>query len=290
MSSSFHIVSNADLKLEYFTYGSGQEIIICLHGHGRSASDFEFIAGENRRVISIHLFHHGNSYFPIERIEKKPLFTIEFIELFQLILERETVSQFHLFAFSQGGRFSLCLIPYFAAKIKTITLIAPDGMDNHSFYNWSSRQRWARNVFRYFEKDPSRLSMYSEIARRIGIMRPKVASFVAEFSSDKDSFIRASRTWRTFRFVEPDYKSLNQALNKNNIPFLIIMGIYDQVIRPKQAYKFARLIGKENNVVEIPNGHNFFKSTSINKFIHLLPFMEHSLSLNQIIIGNEQHP
>jgi pimeloyl-ACP methyl ester carboxylesterase len=237
MSSSVKIVSKADLKLEYFISGSGEEIIICMHGHGRNASDFEFIAGDNRRVISIHLFHHGNSHFPIERIEQEPLKSNEFIALFKLILENESINQFHLFAFSQGGRFSLCLIPYFANKMKTITLISPDGMDNKSFYNWSSRRRWARNIFRYFEKDPSRLSTYSEIARRIGIMRPKVASFVSEFSSNQDSFIRASRTWRTFRSVKPDYKS-----------------------------------------------------TSINKLIHLLPFMEHSLSLNQISKGNEQHP
>lgn len=290
MSSSVKIVSKADLKLEYFIFGSGEEIIICMHGHGRNASDFEFIAGDNRRVISIHLFHHGNSHFPIERIEQEPLQSKEFIALFKLILENESINQFHLFAFSQGGRFSLCLIPYFADKLKTITLISPDGMDNKSFYNWSSRRRWARNIFRYFEKDPSRLSTYSEIARRICIMRPKVASFVSEFSSNQDSFIRASRTWRTFRTVKPDYKAINETLQINKIPFLIIMGSYDQVIRPKQAYKFARLIGQQKNVVEIPNGHNFFKSTSINKFIHLLPFMEHSLSLNQISKGNEQHP
>ncbi len=290
MSNTINIVSNGELRLEYYSFGIGDEIVICLHGHGRNATDFEFIATENKRVISIHLFHHGNSYFPIERIEQKPLLTIEIIQLLQIILTKEKIDQFHLFAFSQGGRFSLCLIPFFAEKIKTITLISPDGMNNNSFYNWSSRRRWARSIFRYFEKNPTRLLFYNQIALKTKLIRPKVATFVNEFSSNQKSFIRASRTWQTFRYLKPDCQAIKSTLNKYPIPFLIIMGRYDQVIRPKQAYKFARVIGKEENVLEIPNGHNFFKSSSINKFIHFLPFMEQSLSLDQIIRGNEQHP
>lgn len=263
-----------DLELEYLIFGEGPEIIICLHGHGRSAEDFQFLYSENRKIISINLFFHGASIFPEDRIEKDPLRIDEFIQLFGKILENEHVNHFHLLAFSQGGRFSLCLLPYFSKNILSLTLISPDGMDNNSFYNWSSRQKWARRLFVNFEKKPSKLLRLSSVAAKTKLMRPKVKAFVHQFASDAITFKRASATWRAFRNMLPDNKAISAALKENKIPFKIIMGSYDQVIRPKQAYSFAQKIGFPESVVEIPNGHDFFKESSINKFIHLLPFME----------------
>lgn len=272
MSEISRTVELDAIRLEYLIYGNGAEVIICLHGHGRPASDFSFLEHPDRTVISLFLFYHGNSFFPIERIEKHPLKTSEFVELFKMILDKEHVNRFHLFAFSQGGRFTLCLIPPLAERINTVTLIAPDGMDNFSFYNWSSRQKWARNLFIHYEKKPARLIKVSRIAVKLGLMRPKVRDFVDEFAKDSTAFKRASYTWRAFRNVQPDNKKIELALKKHEIPLRIIMGSYDQVIRPKQAYKFAKNIQQEGCVVEIENGHNFFKKTSIPKFEKLLLF------------------
>jgi pimeloyl-ACP methyl ester carboxylesterase len=233
-----------------------------------------FLSSPKRTIVSINLFFHGASIFPEDRIEKDPLRLEEFLYLFQKILEKENVNQFHLLAFSQGGRFSLCLIPHYTAKLLSATLISPDGMDNNSFYNWSSRQKWARLLFVNFEKKPSKLIRLSSLATKTKLMRPKVKVFVNHFASNENTFKRASATWRTFRIILPDNKAISDSLIEKKIPFKIIMGSYDQVIRPKQAYKFAEKIGLPNCVVEIPNGHDFFKESSINKFIHLLPFVE----------------
>jgi len=275
MSPIIKLLRSGRLQLEYFCYGEGEKTIVCLHGHGRPASDFDFVTGEGRRVISLNLFHHGNSTFPEDSIEQDPLRNTEFIQLFEELLNVEKVERFHLFAFSQGGRFSLCLLPYFADRLETVTLISPDGMDNYSFYNWSSRQKWARRIFKRFEKDPSRLKIYSSVGYRIKLVRPKVRAFIDEFSSKKEDFIRASRTWRNFRMLQPNEQAISEAIKKYKFPFLIIMGSFDQVIRPKQAYKFAGRIKALNCVKEIPNGHHFFKPSSINKFLPLLPFLEH---------------
>lgn len=272
MNSVGKIVRQNALQLEYFVFGQGDETIICFHGHGRSTFDFEFLAQENRRVISIHLFFHGNSLFPINRIEKEPLKTNEFIELFKLILSKEKVIQFHLLAFSQGGRFTLCLTPFFGQQIESLTLIAPDGMDNYSFYNWSSRQGLARKLFTYLEKKPHKVIRYSNLATKLKLMRPKVKTFVHEFASNPDTFRNASLTWRAFRLMLPDYDAISRTLKENDIPLLIIMGKFDQVIRPKQAYQFAEKLGIKECVVEIENGHNFFKKSAIPRFKDLLPY------------------
>ncbi|MFN5845073.1 MAG: alpha/beta fold hydrolase [Flavobacteriia bacterium] len=260
------------IQLEYLVIGDGHEVIICLHGHGRPAEDFLFLENNKRKVISLRLFYHGGSYFPEDRIEKSPLSTEEFVELFQLILQNESINEFHLFAFSQGGRFTLSIMPFFAEKINSVTLLAPDGMDNNSFYNWSSRQKWARALFQKYEKNPSRLLKQTKIAVKLKLMRPKVRTFVDEFASDPETMRRASLTWRAFRNIQPNTDMIKKTLKKKLFPFLIIMGSYDQVIRPKQAYKFALKIGYKDCVIEIQNGHHFFKPSSILRIKELLPF------------------
>jgi pimeloyl-ACP methyl ester carboxylesterase len=271
-----NLISINNLQLEYYVFGDGEEVVICMHGHGRTASDFQFLEAANRKIISIHLFHHGNSIFPESRIENNPLRTEEFVDLFELIVKEEAITKFHLLAFSQGGRFALCLLPFIAKNLLSFTLIAPDGMDNHSFYNWSSRQKWARALMKSFESNPNRLISLSKIAYKLRLMRPKVRDFVHEFSANKKLITQASATWRTFRLLLPNNKAISKAIKINKIPFLIIMGEYDQVIRPKQAYQFAENIGIPDCVIEINNGHNFFKKSSINKFVGLLPFINNN--------------
>ena len=265
------IIELKELKLEYEVYGDGVQTILCMHGHGRSAEDFEFIKEENRKVISINLFHHGNSFFPSSRIEKEPLTINEIIKIMEILFEKENVNSFHCFAFSQGGRFILTLLPYFQKKILSISLLSPDGMDNNSFYNWASRRSWLRKIFISWEKKPSRLRKASEIAVKIRLMRPKVKDFVYKFTNDTKTMQRASRSWRNFRNIMPQAKIIGKIIKQNQIPFVIIMGKFDKIIRPTQAHRFTKKCKLKNAVIVIECGHDFFKNKTIEKFKpHLL--------------------
>ena len=148
------LISKGKVQIEYYSNGSGEETIICLHGHGRTVDDFNFLNSKSTRLILIVLPHHGKSIFPADRIEKDPLTIEEFNQLFELILLNESIKEFHFVAFSQGGRFVLSLIPFQENSIKSVHLISPDAMDYHSFYNRASRNRWARKLFKSWENEP----------------------------------------------------------------------------------------------------------------------------------------
>ena len=49
------IIHFNQLKIEYLVFGSGKECILCMHGHGRSANDFEFLENKDRKVCARHL-------------------------------------------------------------------------------------------------------------------------------------------------------------------------------------------------------------------------------------------
>jgi pimeloyl-ACP methyl ester carboxylesterase len=177
-------------------------------------------------------------------------------------------------AFSQGGRFALLLLENLPQKIKSLTLLAPDGLNNHSFYNWSSRRWFFRFLFHRWQKKPERLKVLSSTSVKLKLMRPKVRDFVHHFSSDPETMKRAADTWMSFRKLRPNPKKIGEIIRSFPIEFNIVMGKYDQVIRPHQAVLFLKNAALPIEIIEIENGHDFFKPSSIEKFTAFLPFLK----------------
>lgn len=267
-------ITSGEFQLTYKVFGEGNQTVICLHGHGRSADDFLFLEDRNVKVISINLFLHDESFFPLDRIDNDPVAWEEIFPVFQKLFAKENVDRFHIFAFSQGGRFALLLLESLPEYIQTFTLLAPDGLDNNSFYNWSSRRKYFRNLFKRWLEKPQKLQKAADISSKLKLMRPKVRDFVYKFSSDRETMERASQTWMAFRNLQPDPETIGKMVRKYQIPFLIIMGKYDQIIRPKVALKFLKHAGLPEEIVEIENGHDFFKASAILRYLEYLPFLK----------------
>ena len=66
-------------------------------------------------------------------------------------------------------------------------------------------------------------------------------------------------------------KETGEIIIKNTIPFVIIIGKYDKIIRPTQALRYAKKSGLMDCVVQIECGHDFFKKENLELFKpHLL--------------------
>jgi len=259
-----HLIREGNVTLEYYIEGSGQNTLVCFHGHGRNVEDFLFLAKKDRKLILIVLPHHGKSQFPIERIENQPLKIEEFNSIFAKIIEKEANDYFHFIGFSQGGRFVLSLLPLYKERLKSVQVISPDGMDPLSFYNRTSQMLLARLLFQKWEVSPKSFVRIAKFAFKLGLVRPKVFAFIELFAGNKEQFQRASRTWRGFRNIKPDFTAITASLNSHKIYFKVIMGKYDQVIRTRQAVQFLNKIGFPEALIEIECGHDFFKEENIS--------------------------
>lgn len=257
------LIREGNVTLEYYIEGSGQNTLVCFHGHGRDVEDFLFLAKKDRKLILIVLPHHGKSQFPLERIENQPLTIQEFNSIFTKILDKEANDNFHFIGFSQGGRFVLSLLPFYKDRLQSVQVISPDGMDPMSFYNKTSRIRLARLLFQKWEDSPKSFIRMAKFAYHIGLVRPKVFTFIELFAGNKTKFQRASRTWRGFRNIKPDFNAISSSLNSNKIYFKVIMGKYDQIIRTRQAVEFLNQIDLPEALIEIECGHDFFKKNNL---------------------------
>lgn len=263
-------VEHNDLKLSYIVYGDGKETIICFHGHGKSAEDYAFLENTNRKIISINLFFHGKSTVGTDRLEKNLITLNELTILIDKIILLENVNKFHLIAYSQGGRFALCIIPRYAKQLKSIHLMAIDGMDNNNFYSWTQRRWLTRKLFKRWTKKTEELNAIAAFLARIKIIDKKLYDFLTYYTSEKDRITLGYMAWVAFRGLKPNYKKIKNALQKEKTPFQFIIGKNDKVITLKTAKKFLKRINQEKNITIVPFGHDLFKPEAKEKLIELI--------------------
>jgi pimeloyl-ACP methyl ester carboxylesterase len=265
-------VSWNDMELAYRVFGNGETIILCFHGHGRSAEDFKFLSTPHRKIISVDLFLHGDSTFDPSRIYKD-LITVEHVEkLLEKLFQREKIDRFHWVAYSQGGRFTLALFPRFAKRVLSLNLIAPDGMNDNNFYNWSQRRWWARSLFKRWVKRPQELMSIAKALAQAKIIRPKIIDFLNYYTADESRLQLAYASWRGFRKLRPTNELIKSSLIKTKIPFQLIIGRYDQIITSKSGRAFLNSIHQQSALIEIPFGHDVFKPHIEKKLFQLLNF------------------
>lgn len=263
VNQEYRVVEYNDLYLSYLVFGSGTENVIALHGHGKHALDFDFLGDESKRVISVNLFLHGESTFSSERLKNRLINRIDVEKLLEKLLEKENVSNFHFVAYSQGGRFVLSVLPYFADRLKSVQLLAPDGLNDKNFYSWSQRRWWARRLFERWTRKPMELLRIASVLSSIRIIHPKIVDFLKFYTDDEHKFKRAYHTWIAFRNLRPNPTFIRKALDAHPIPFVIIIGEFDRIITKSSAQGFLKKIGRPNALKVIPAGHDFFREDLI---------------------------
>jgi pimeloyl-ACP methyl ester carboxylesterase len=254
-----YFVEEADLRLEYFKFGQGSRTIIAMHGHGKHASDFEFLAHSDRTIISINLFLHGESEFGKHRLKDELITNKDVEKLLEKILEKEKIGSFEIIAYSQGGRFVLSMLPHFASRVKSLILLAPDGLNDRNFYSWSQRRWWARLLFKRWTKRPQELLAIAGVLAKGKIIHPKIVDFLNFYSSDNVRFKRAFHTWYAFRKLRPNERILKALFERYQLPFKLVIGKYDKIITSGSAKGFLKRINKPEALTLIDGGHDFFR-------------------------------
>lgn len=265
-------ISYKDMELSYRVFGDGEIAVLCLHGHGRSSSDFQFLSSKGRKIISIDLFLHGDSILDESRIYKNLITADDVEKLLEKLLIKENVTNFHWVAYSQGGRFTLTLFPRFKNKVVSLNLLAPDGLNDKNFYSWSQRRWWARRLFKRWVKRPNELMTITKSLAKAKIIRPKIVDFLNYYTSEPERLKLAHATWRGFRKLRPSNQDIKLALEETGIHFQLIMGEYDQIITIDSARGFLKTLNKEDSLKVLPYGHDLFKPEIEKKLFELMRF------------------
>ena len=225
----------------HYTYtGSGNNLLICLHGYGESGAGFLFLEPYLRdyTIIGIDMPFHGKTQWK-EGLE----FTVEeLIQIIENILAHHNAAgaSFTLVGFSMGGRIALHLLQLIPHRIKKIVLLAPDGLKENFWYWLATQTRLGNLLFRYTMKYPQWLFISMRIAKSIGIINKSIFKFAYHYIHDQSQRSMLYLRWTGMRRFRPALKQVKEVVRQHAIPVHLIFGAHDRIIRSVLGEKFRR--------------------------------------------------
>ncbi len=215
-------------KVHLLRFGSGKDLLISFPGYANPAEIFLPLAtalGEHYTILSVDLPFHGATEWSASS------FSLEDMHgLIELILLREGRSEFALMGYSFGGRIVQKLVPNFASKIKTIILLAPDGIFTRGMVNAHLVPRFVRGWLRRSLRDPGWLLSLVRLFHRLQLLSDYNLKFIHYHMSNAERRERLFNTWVSmYDFVLRPAKT-KELFRKSKIPVALFFGKTDPAI------------------------------------------------------------
>lgn len=258
-------IQHRGLTLEYLIAGSGESAVLCFHGFGRKAEDFlafQSLLKPGQRIISINLFAHEGSFFPKERIEKKPLKKEEWKEILESLLEEEGVKDFDLLGYSMGGRIAMTTLLLMPERVRSLLLIAPDGIKINALYKFASGTKLGRWIYRGLIRNPKSLFRLADRLHKWKFINDKLHRFVYVHLDSLEKRQLVYDVWLIHKDMFPDLRAVAALVREGEVRFNMVFGKHDSVITPALGKKMSELIGSEKHYHEIESGHRLINENT----------------------------
>jgi pimeloyl-ACP methyl ester carboxylesterase len=254
-----------NIKLNYIRYGSGKRFLFAFHGIGRGAEDFKpfgDVLGEEYTIISIDLFHHHKSVFPLHRIEKNPLTENEFKNLLNEICKKEGINKFSSLGYSFGGSYALKCIEVLPEKIEQVILIAADGISFNPGQYMVAYTRLGRNIYKHYLKNPSYAIKFTLLLRRWKILSHKYHKFLSYQMNTPHLRQQVYEVWTNSKNIWPDRKKFTSLINQYQIPLMLVYGKFDKIISPNAGKKFLKDVFGKKKMIFVEGGHDLINRST----------------------------
>jgi pimeloyl-ACP methyl ester carboxylesterase len=255
-----------NVTLEYITIGDGKEVVLCIHGFGRTAEDFllfEDLLQPGQRIVAINILAHGNSTFPSSRISKDPLSKSEWSSLVTAFLKSLNIEHFHLIGYSMGGRLAMVLAEQIPEKIKSLILLAPDGLKVNWVYRFVSETKLGRVLYRCIIENPNWILRTVDFLRFLRVLHPKIQRFVHFQLETKTRRQLVYDAWLIHRQLFPRLPVVAHNMEAHKIPFELVFGAYDKVIPARDGKRLLRHFKTEHRPVVLNLGHRLLHHSTV---------------------------
>jgi len=251
--------------INYYAFGSGGKILLCLHGYGEDGTSFHFLEkhlGNNYTSYAIDFPFHGATVWN----EKEPFTLNDLLAIFFSIQPQQ--KKISVLAYSMGGRAALNMLQSVPGKINTIALVAPDGL-HVNFWHWITTQTaWGNKAFAYTMKNPDWFFFFLNSVGKLKLYNKSVIKFVHYYLDDAEERLQLYKRWTCMRKMNPDLNAIKKICAEKNIHLNFLFGKYDRIILSKRAAIFNNAKNISINVIEA--GHQLLKEKYTKEIIALL--------------------
>lgn len=265
-----HFLSYGQSNIHYLQYGTGQTVIVALHGYGESAESFNFLQpllSLPYRVIAIDLPFHGATQW------KEATFTgKDMIGIIDKILNQTGLNgcNFMLMGYSMGGRVALCITENLPLRVTRLILLAPDGMTVNFWYRLATQTSPGKRLFRFTMNNPKWFFTLLRIADKGNLINKSIFKFVLHYIHDELVRTDLYYRWTCLSNINPDLEKIRALIKEKKLPVQLLYGKHDRMILPEKARHFCRGMDPSCRLHIIDAGHNILQPKFAATIVSLL--------------------
>jgi pimeloyl-ACP methyl ester carboxylesterase len=241
-------------KLAYRSFGSGSEVWIFFHGYGQSHQDlldFEKLRTSTQRFIFVDLIYHGlSSWNSSEKALKKE----EWKAILLALLQQEAIDTFHLVGYSMGGKFALLSYELLPEQIRSLSLLAPDGIKTGLWYSISNYPNSIQPLFKQVVFRPQRFFTLVDGLKTTGFLQKSLVKFVKTQLETRSKRAQAYLVWKVLGGINLQLGTIIRQLRQHPIPVTVFLGEFDRMVSPKNLERFTSKV-PQLSLIQLPVGH-----------------------------------
>jgi len=217
--------------VHYSHWGSGEHIIIALHGFGESGESFSTIAEKmpaQFQLLAPDLPFHGATSW-----KDNGDFTPEMLAVIvQKTIQHAGISssQISLLGYSMGGRIALGLFEFAPAVFNSLLLVSPDGLHAHFVYRFCTRNNPGRTFFQWIMNKPGTLNNVANGVRKLGWIGERQFKFIKIYLQNGELRNLVVNVWTRFSQFRPDRNKVKACIVKYQTPLTILLGRHDPMV------------------------------------------------------------
>jgi pimeloyl-ACP methyl ester carboxylesterase len=253
-------------SLHYAIAGTGEKHLLIFHGFGQDMDVFEFLTkslGRHYTFYVFDLYFHGQSKWTKD---ETPLEKKEWREMIRLFLSENKIEKFQVAGFSLGGKFALCTLEGFHEHVEKIILIAPDGIKTSFWYSLATYPMVFRKFFKSMIFHPERFLGLARFLNKTNLLDNGLIRFAEYQMNTEEKRMRVYYSWVVFRHLKFDLPALAKKMNDTSIRTVLIVGKYDNVIKPSNMRRFTSMLSNVRFEI-LKSGHTGLINHSIPFFI-----------------------
>lgn len=241
-------------RLYFEEIGEGPEVFLIFHGFGQSHQNmlpFAKLIQPGQRFLFFDMFFHGKSSW---NDSSTFLTKVIWKKIVQEFLSQEGVTDFHLVGYSMGGKFSLLTYELFPEQVKSLILLAPDGIKTGLLYNLNSYPSYFHQLFKRVVLKPQRFFGIVDGLHSVGILETSLIKFVKTQMQTRSKRAQVYLTWKVFGNIQLSLGNIIQSAKREKTPITLFTGKFDKMVTTENLRPFLTKV-PHLKAISLPVGH-----------------------------------
>jgi pimeloyl-ACP methyl ester carboxylesterase len=249
-----HYFENALVKLHYYKFGSGKQIMLCFHGYGMHGKQFialEPALGDKYTFIGFDLFFHKETKLHNQTLEaiKQPLTKKAFADLIAEFCAFENIGRFSVIGYSMGSHYATVVAEELGDRIDEYIVAAPSSIEPGMLIRAFSKYKLGNKLLEKLTTSEKALINMLNITRRLGFIDDVGRDILYKEINTPELRFNFYASFTYLRLFETDEDKLIRTLLEQNIRSIFIFGKRDAMYPPRIGTKFLKKLPKAEAII-----------------------------------------